>query len=288
MDDLPTPPTGLSSLRVGEREDVSPAAGVREKPALDRLKRRHSISVRTVTITAIAALLLLLWHLVARQEDPSILPGPQSVWNRFTLAAGDGTYWPALAATAEEAFLGWLVAAMVALPLGYLLGRLRALDDALAPYLAGSQAMPIVAIAPLLVVWLGIGLLPKLIVCALIAFFPMLATTASGIRTVPRDLPDAARVFGAGPLSLTAWVEIPLAARTIFAGLKVSAALAVTGAVVGEFVSPDEGLGPMLINGRVNFDTPLMFVALLSLIALGALAYTAVSLAEKVVLRWDT
>ena len=253
----------------------------RTRPWLRRL------SLRLGGGAAVAAFLLLLWTLLARSSDASILPGPDAVWSRFVESLRDGTYLPALAATAQEALLGWGVATTVALPLGYALGRIRALEVALAPYLAGSQAMPIVAIAPLLVVWVGIGLLPKVIVCALIAFFPVLATTASGVRGVPGDLRDAARVFGASWLSLARFVDLPLAARTIFAGLKVAAALSVTGAVVGEFVSPDQGLGHLILAGDTNFDTPLMFVALLSLIGLGAVAYTAVSLVERVVLRWD-
>jgi NitT/TauT family transport system permease protein len=235
----------------------------------------------------LAALMLGLWSLAARSSDPSILPGPLAVWNRFVQGLRDGTYMPALATTAEEAGLGWALAALVAIPLGYVIGRIRALEDALAPYLAGSQAMPIVAIAPLLVVWLGFGLLPKVVVCALIAFFPMLATTAGGVRGVPEDLRDAARVFGADRLAMAWYVDFPLAARTVFAGIKVAVALSVTGAVVGEFVNSDQGLGYLVVFGRTNFDTPLMFVALVSLVALGALAYTAVSIVERLVLRWD-
>jgi NitT/TauT family transport system permease protein len=189
--------------------------------------------------------------------------------------------------TVEEAAAGWAVAAVIALPLGYLLGRLRALEDILAPYLAATQAMPVVAIAPLLVVWAGFGMLPKVIVSALIAFFPLLATTASGTRGVSKDLRDAARVFGASWRDLALYVDLPLAARTIFAGVKVSAALSVTGAVVGEFVSSDQGLGYLVNVGLQNFDTPLMFMAVLSLMALGASAYAAASIIERLVLRWD-
>jgi NitT/TauT family transport system permease protein len=231
--------------------------------------------------------ILLLWILLAGATTPDILPGPDRVWGRFLTSLSDGTYAPALLTTLQEAGLGWVVATAVALPLGYAVGRFGALEDTLAPYLAGSQAMPVVAIAPLLVVWLGIGLLPKVVVCALISFFPMLATTASGVRGVPRDLRDAARVFGASALPLALNVELPLAARTIFAGIKVAAALSVTGAVVGEFVSADQGLGWLIELGRNDFDTPLMFVALISLVLLGALAYFAVSLVERWVLRWD-
>jgi NitT/TauT family transport system permease protein len=147
--------------------------------------------------------------------------------------------------------------------------------------------MPVVAIAPLLVVWVGFGLLPKVIICALIAFFPMLATMAGGVRGVPSDLRDAARAFGATWLPMALHVDLPLAARTIFAGIKIAAALSVTGAVVGEFVSSDQGLGYLINFGRNNFDTALMFVATLSLIGLGALAYTLVSVTERIVLRWD-
>jgi NitT/TauT family transport system permease protein len=243
--------------------------------------------VRILGPLAMLAILLALWTLLARYNSATILPGPHAVWTSLRNAIGNGTYWPAVGATSEEAALGWVIALVVALPLGYLIGRVRSLEDVLAPYLAGSQAMPIVAIAPLLIVWVGFGLKPKVIVCSLIAFFPILATTASGVRGVPRDLRDTARVFGAGWLAMARLVDFPLAARTIFSGLKISAALAITGAVVGEFVNPDQGLGHLIVYGSNTFDTPLMFVGLISLIALGASAYTAVSLAERVVLRWD-
>lgn len=251
------------------------------------LSHPQPASFRLLLALAVGAVIVGGWDLLARATDPLILPGPGIVWQSFRTALDSGTYFPALATTLEEAGWGWLVAAVIALPLGYLVGLFRSLEDTVAPYLASSQAMPVVAIAPLLVVWLGFGALPKIVVCALIAFFPMLATTAAGIRGVPRDLRDAARVFGASGLSLARYVDLPLAARTIFAGMKVAAALAVTGAVVGEFVSSDQGLGFLLLYGRETFQTPLMFVALISLMALGALAYTAVSLVERFVLRWD-
>jgi NitT/TauT family transport system permease protein len=233
------------------------------------------------------AIVLMGWTVLARSLSPSILPGPVVVWGRFTQALGDGTYFPALGTTVEEAAAGLLVGVIIALPAGYAIGRVRVLEDALAPYLAGSQAMPIVAIAPLLVVWVGFGILPKIIVCALIAFFPMLATTASGVRSVPSDLRDAALVAGAGRWAMAIYVDLPLAARTVFAGAKVAAALSVTGAVVGEFVSSDQGFGYLINLGRTNFDTPLMFVALISLMGLGALGYAGVSLVERLVLQWD-
>lgn len=251
--------------------------------------RRHLrvVLLRLAAVAAALGALLLAWTVLAQRSSPDILPGPAAVWSRFQESLSDGTYLPSLRATVEEAAIGWFVAAIVALPLGYAVGRVRPLEDALAPYLAGSQAMPVVAIAPLLIVWVGFGLLPKVIVSSLIAFFPILATTAGGVRSVASDLRDAARAFGAGWLSMALYVDLPLAARTVFAGLKVGAALAVTGAVVGEFTNPDRGLGQLMLSGSYNNDTPLMFVALVSLVGLGALAYTAVSLVERLVIQWD-
>ncbi|HEX8916870.1 MAG TPA: ABC transporter permease [Chloroflexota bacterium] len=247
----------------------------------------RSLFIRVTGSLIIAAFLVGIWTLVARRYPPAIVPDPRLVWERFQQAWSDGTYLPAFFTTAEEAMLGWLVAVLVAVPLGYLIGRLRALEDTLAPYLASSQAMPVVAIAPLLVVWVGVGLSAKVIVAGLIAFFPILATTASGVRGVPRDLRDAARVFGAGAAALAVHIDLPLAARSIFAGLKVGAALAVTGAVVGEFVGANQGLGYLVTFGSTSFDTPLMFVAVISLMILGAVAYGLVGAVERILLRWD-
>jgi NitT/TauT family transport system permease protein len=243
--------------------------------------------LRAGTLVVVGVLLIGLWIALSGASTEAILPGPVAVWQRFLTALNDGTYFPALFTTAVEAAAGWGVGALVALPLGYAIGRVRVLEDALAPYLAGSQAMPVVAIAPLLVVWLGFGIAPKITVCALITFFPMLATTASGVRSVQRDLVDAARVFGANEIQLARNVFVPLSARTVFAGIEVAAALSVTGAVVGEFVNSNQGLGWLINVGQTNFDTPLMFVAVLSLIALGALAYTSVSMVERWTIRWE-
>jgi NitT/TauT family transport system permease protein len=250
-------------------------------------RERTRITVRVGLAVAVGVTFVLLWAALARASTPDVLPGPSAVWLRLVQSVHDGQFFPAAGTTAEEAGLGWLIAAAFSLPVGYAIGRFRILEDALAPYLAGSQAMPVVAIAPILLIWLGAGLASKVSVAALIAFFPMLATTASGIRGVPRDLTDAGRVFGATGWPLARFVYLPLAARAVFSGVKVAAALSVTGAVVGEFIASDQGLGYLINVGRVNFDTPLTFVAVLALIAMGAVAYSLFGLLERLVLRWE-
>jgi NitT/TauT family transport system permease protein len=245
------------------------------------------MAIRLGGSAGVGLALILLWIVLAGASSPDVLPGPGAVWQRFVQSLHDGVFLPAAGTTAEEALIGWLAAAAFALPIGYAIGRFRLLEDALAPYLAGSQAMPVVAIAPLLLIWLGAGLSAKVSVSALIAFFPMLATTASGIRGVPRDLADAGRVFGATGWPMAFQVYLPLAARGIFSGVKVAAALSVTGAVVGEFIAASQGLGYLVVQSSANFDTPLTFVALIALIFMGATAYALVSVAERVVLRWE-
>jgi NitT/TauT family transport system permease protein len=231
--------------------------------------------------------LLLLWQLLANASTPDVLPGPAPVWASFVRALQDGSLLDAIGATAQESAVGWLIAAVIAIPAGYFIGRYQVLEDTLAPYLAGSVAMPVVAISPLLLIWIGPGLWAIVAVCTLISFFPMLASTASGVRGVPREAVDAGRVFGANGWYMAWLIYLPLAARTMFSGIKVGAALSVTGAVVGEFVAPEQGLGFLVSLGSSNFDPSLKFVAVITLILMGAAAYGIAGLAERLVLRWD-
>lgn len=182
--------------------------------------------------------------------------------------------------------MGWVFGTLLALPTGYVIGRWAGLERALGPYLAATQAMPIIAVAPLLFIFVGLGTEPKVIIAALISFFPVMATTTAGIRGVDRDRRDVARVFGAAWWQMIAYVEAPQAARSIFAGAKIAAALAVAGALVGEYLNPDQGLGALVIQGIQNFDSPLVFVAVISSMGLGAAAYALVGFVERIVLVW--
>lgn len=227
-----------------------------------------------------------IWWLIAARYPTSIVPGPASVWERLISAWQQGIFLPAVGTTFEEAGLGWVIGSAIALPIGYLIGKWQPLERTVAPYLAASQALPVVAIAPLLVIWLGFGLEPKIVIAGLIVFFPVVTTTASGIRSIDPDLRDIARVFGASPFQTLIYLDIPRAARSILTGEKISAALAVTGALVAELVNSDQGLGYLVQFGRQSFDTPLVFVAALALMAMGAAAYALLSTFERMVVQW--
>ena len=142
------------------------------------------------------------------------------------------------------------------------------------------------SIAPLLGAWLGYGLEPKVVVAALIVFFPVMTTTASGLRGVDRDLRDVARVFGANWAQTLVYLELPVSARSIFSGEKIGAALAVTGAFVAELLGANQGLYMLIQSGQTRFDYPLMYVGVVALMIMGGAAYGIVSLVERAVLKW--
>lgn len=231
---------------------------------------------------------LLMWEALSRWSGlPAfILPAPGSVLNRFLRAVSDGSLLRHTSATLLEVLGGLLLGLFIATLLGYALAKSRTVERLLAPYIVASQSIPIVAIAPLLVIWFGSGRISKILISALIVFFPVLVNTVVGVRSVPEDLRDLMRSLRATRWQMFSKLEVPAAMPVLFGGLKVGATLSVIGAVVGEFVSSDEGLGFLINMGRGVFDTALVFVAVFVLIALALTFYGIVTLVERRVLAW--
>lgn len=242
-----------------------------------------------LSIPVVLALALLLWDGFVRWQayPPFILPGPGLVWRKLLSALGDGTLLRHGQVTLLEIGWGLLIGLSLAVLLGYLLGKNRTLERLVSPYIVASQTVPVVAIAPLLVIWFGTGLLSKVLVCALITFFPTLISTMVGIRTVDADLRDLMRSLRATRWQIFRLLELPAAAPVIFGGLKLSVILSVVGAVVGEFLGTDVGLGALINKARGVLDTPLMFVAVFSLIVVALALYLIVSAIEAYCLRWQ-
>ncbi len=240
-------------------------------------------SLGTLPALALGVLALLIWQFVTQAGLVAtfLLPAPLDVARSFWLSLSDGLLTSYAMQTLIESLAGFVLGAVVALPLGYAIARSPLLARAFQPYLAASQALPAVAIAPLLVLWLGFGMPPVIVLCALIVFFPLVVTTVLGLRTLDRDVVDAGRVEGAGRWALLWHIELPLALPSILAGLRTSLTLSVTGAVVGEFVLGDQGLGGLLQIARGNLDTPLVFATLLTLALLAAALYGVARLIER-------
>jgi len=215
-----------------------------------------------------------------------MLPSPWAVVQRGLSSLADGSLIRHAWVTLQEVLVGLGLGVAAAAGLGYLLAKSRTVERLLAPYIVASQSIPIVAIAPLLIIWFGPGRISKVLICALIVFFPVLVNTVVGVRSVPDDLRELMRSLRATRWQTLALLEAPAAMPVLLGGLKIGATLSVIGAVVGEFVGADEGLGFLVNVGRGLYDTPLVFVAIFVLIALALSLYGLVAMLERRLLVW--
>ncbi len=256
-----------------------------KKQALRQRTRKHGRWLLPVSIGAA----LLAWQALVslRGLPPYLLPPPLLVAERFGRALADGTLLRQAAVTLLEVLLGLLAGSLTATLLGYLLARSRTLENLIGPYLVASQAIPLVAIAPLLVIWFGPGIFSKILICSLIVFFPVLINTIVGLRAVPENLRDLMLSMRASRTQILTKLEIPAALPVLLGGLRIGATLSVIGAVVGEFVGANEGLGFLINVARGQYDTALVFVVVFTLIVMALALYGLVILIEKKVLRWQ-
>ena len=258
-------------------------------PALAQTLARHRRSRRVVLLTplAIAAVVLVVWEAVAAAGAvrAHFLPAPSAVVTRLWSEITDGQLLGYTWVTLSEALLGSLLGAAVAMPLGYLIARNRWAAAGLQPYIAASQALPAVALAPLLALWLGYGLLPIVLLCALLVFFPILLATVLGLRTLDRDVVDAARLDGAHGWSMLRHIELPMSLPSLLTGLRNGFTLSVTGAVVGEFVMGGQGLGMVLSVQANSADTTGLFATLAVLSLLAVLMYVLLREVERLTLH---
>jgi NitT/TauT family transport system permease protein len=230
------------------------------------------------------AVFLVAWKLltVVTGTPEYILPAPEAVAERGVRAIGSGVLWEHSAATLLEVVLGFGLGAVTAIGTGVALGKSLLVERVLSPYIVAAQAVPILALAPLLDIWFGGGLLARVLVCALIVFFPIAIATMVGVRSADPPLREMLRSLGATPAEVTRRLEIPSALPVIFGGLRVGVTLSVIGAVVAEWVSASVGLGVLInIADQGLFDTPLMFVALAALAIIGLAFYGLVVLVER-------
>jgi NitT/TauT family transport system permease protein len=211
-----------------------------------------------------------------------ILPPPDAVAERGIRAVGSGLLWEHTAVTLLEIVLGFALGAAAAIVTGTALGKSILVERVLSPYIVAAQAVPILALAPLLDIWFGGGLLARVVICALIVFFPIAIATMVGIRSTDPLLVEMLRSLGASGSQRTRLLEIPSALPVLFGGLRVGVTLAVIGAVVAEWAGAGTGLGVLInIANQGLFDTPLMFVALTTLAVIGLVFYGLVVVVER-------
>ncbi len=243
--------------------------------------------MKAATIVPVAAALVvgvLAWKLIVVVSGlpPFVLPPPESVGARLVKAVSEGTLQPHLGATLVEIVLGFAVGAGLALVAGYALARSPLVERFLSPYLVAAQATPILALAPLVALWFGPGLEGKVVICALIVFFPVAVATMVGVRSVDAGLLELGRSLRATRWQVLTTLEVPAALPIVLGGMRVGVTLAVVGAIVAEWAGAREGLGVLVNLARGSlFDVPLMFATLVTIAALGVALYTLVVLIER-------
>lgn len=229
-----------------------------------------------------------LWLRTAESEKyPAfMLPHPDTVKERFMKMWEDGSLEQHIKVTLKESLYGLLIATLVAIVLGYLLARVRWLGYLTMPYLIFIQAIPIIAVAPLIIIWAGPEIKSKVVIAALITWFPIMVSTMVGIRNVSPDLRELMRANVANPWQVFWNLEVPSALPEILGGIKVGVTLSIIGAAVGEFVSSREGLGYLVFFGKSISRTDIVIVAIFSLTLMSLSLFGIVAAVEQVLLRW--
>jgi len=250
--------------------------------------RRARVRLRnwSLPISLLSGLLLWWLFVIAARLPAFVLPSPADVFLRLLDYLPTGRLWGHFGTTIEESLLGGAIGTLFGLASGYLLAKSSLAERLVSPYLVASQSVPVIAFTPMLILWFGNGLLSKVIICAIIVFFPITISTMVGLRSVDPGLLELLRTFRASRADVLRMVEIPSALPSIFGGLKVAGTLSILGAVVGEFVGAKAGLGFLVDYSAFQLDTPLMFVGLLCLVLLGVSMFSAITLAERRALRW--
>lgn len=247
------------------------------------LARRATSAVGPLSI--LVGFIALWWAFTALFHIPNyLLPSPGEIFWRSVrdwrvLATGSGY-------TLLCVIYGFILSVVVGVPLALLIVLNRTCERILMPAVVMSQTVPKVAIAPILIIWLGFGMLPKVAITFLIAFFPIVISTAVGLKSVETDMLDLVRSMGSSKLKLLLRVRMPTALPHMFAGLKIAICLAVVGAIVGEFVGSDEGLGYLILTSAGSLDGPMTWAALVLLVVIGVLLFAFIGWVERLIIPW--
>ena len=243
-------------------------------------RARHDL----LPVLVAGGLLLVAWQaaIIIGGLQAFILPGPLVVAERFVRAWAEGTMLPHTVTTLSEIVFGFVAGASLGVVVGYSLARSRLVERVFSPYLVAAQSTPILALAPLIALWFGSGLVSKVLICSLIVFFPVAIATLVGIRSVDGGLLELARSLRATPRQRLLDFEIPAALPSILGGMRVGVTLAVVGAIVAEWAGGDRGLGVLINLARGSlFDTPLLFAALLTIAIVGVVLYLVTVAIER-------
>jgi NitT/TauT family transport system permease protein len=236
-------------------------------------------------VASLSLLLVLLaaWELASRAAGLSalVLPAPSAVGRSLWRGLSTGYLWPHIVSTGLEVLAGLAIGCVVGFASGVAMAESALLQGLLKPYVVVSQVIPKLALMPLFIVWFGFGLLPTVVITALICFFPLMENTATALQQVDPQRLELFRMLGATRRQTLLRLKLPSGLPGILAGLRVAVVLALVGAVVGEFIGASKGLGALIIASQGMMDTPLMFAVLVVIAALGLALYQATLSLER-------
>ncbi|MER6979480.1 ABC transporter permease, partial [Streptomyces carpinensis] len=235
---------------------------------------------------ALLLVCLVAWWSVsaAGLVEPYLVPSPGATLD--VMATKSGYLWHHSWVTTYETLLGFVIAVVVGVLAAVVMVYSSTVEKTLYPILLFAQVIPKIAIAPLFVVWLGFGIAPKILIAVLIAFFPVVISMVTGLKSVDPEMIQLSQTMGASALQTFVKIRFPASFPHLFSGLKVAVTLAVTGAVVGEFVGANEGLGYVILQANGNLDTPMLFAGLLVMSLIGVVLFVIVEITEKLLLPW--
>jgi ABC-type nitrate/sulfonate/bicarbonate transport system permease component len=247
---------------------------------------RRPVPAWVVTIASVT-LLLLLWQYFGRNINPVFGSYPSEIALAFVELAKSGKLMAALLESIQPFFAGYGLAIVIGVPLGLLIGRFRIMEAALGIYVTAGYAMPLVALVPLLVLWLGLGFKVKVAVVFLMSVFPICINTWLGVTAVPKTLIEVGKSFVAPDSVILRRIILPATLPYIMAGIRLAVGRAVVAMVIAEFFTTISGLGAIIINSANNFDTATMFVPIVLLMVMAIGLNSLIGLTERLVAPWQ-
>ena len=254
--------------------------------AMESAARSRRVAILALRVLVGVAFLALWYVASGNWVDTLLISAPQTVALRLWRWTLDGTLWDNLSVTLEATVLGFAIGCSVGFGLGLLFGRFQMMAEVFDPYITAIYSIPKIALAPLFILWFGIGLESKVAVSAAIVFFVIFLNTYTGVREVNPLYVNTTRIMGGGELAVLRYVIIPSAAAWVITGLKVSVPYALVGTVVGEFMSSNRGIGFLISQATGLFNTTSVFAGIIVLAVVGALINTGLKYLEAWVLRW--
>ncbi len=232
--------------------------------------------------------LLSLWEIVIRSFDipKYILPSPSAIVK--ALYVNRAILLEHTKITVIEAGVGFIFAILFAVILAAIMNKSKLLKDMIYPILVISQTVPIIALAPLFMIWLGFGILPKIVIVVLVCFFPITISVTEGLETVDQDMINLMKVMKASPREIFFKVQLPATLPTFFSGLKIAATYSIMGAVIGEWVGAKSGLGVYMTRAMSSFKTDALFADILIIVVLSILVFKVIEYIGKVIMPWNT